>query len=371
MKTESIERPLFATAGSSEPRRSRQGLATNSRTMWSLEEVLSRGDGSGKALRWPVPEFLGSSELADYHNNFIRELSKKSVPDALEAYVYFSVEEMEKLLSLASRFVLQEPLSGVGVDLGGGTGLLASVVAKSSSVQRVIAVEVAESAADLLIPKVASWVLGKQAEKVIPVVGTFNDLRLPSDSIDFAVEIDSFHHSDNLELTFSECARVLKPGGWLLCFDRVWGNKHPEADLERLRNIVYSREFLMARGYPPDLVLTRREFGEHEYRRCEWQAGIDAAGLELLKLCLFYEKISFRKAVKGLLSILPDQIRHKVYQTDNANLVTVLEWMKQQTRMVTRHFTLGFDPAAPEKWPQKSMFAPRVTTAFLMRKPLR
>ena len=56
----------------------------------------------------------------------------------------------------------------------------------------------------------------------------------------------------------TECARVLKPGGLLLCFDRCHDDSVSDADVERLLSKVYSRDFLVANCYPPDITLTRR-----------------------------------------------------------------------------------------------------------------
>ena len=321
-------------------------------------------------IRWPIAPEATSAIDVFYRNGFIQRLARESVPRILESYVYFTVAEMKEMVALALRHLHGEPLRGVGLDLGSGSALLASVVAREKSVEAVLAIEICEQAATLLMPKVASWVMGKDAHKVIPVVGSFNDLRLPNESIDFAVEIDSFHHSNDLALTFRECARVLKPGGTLLCFDRVWPNEHPDDDLKRLLEVIYPPAYLVAHGYPADLVLSRKANGEHEYKLAQWQQAFRTAGFDLVKLCKFMQKTSHRRALKGVLSILPEKVRRVFYQTDNATLETSRQWLSQQLIATRRLLNGRNNVAAPDNWPQQDLFAPRETSVFFLRKSI-
>lgn len=320
-----------------------------------------------QAIRWPVTESQRKLVEVVYRNDFIQKLAQRSVPEILASYVYFSVSEMEQLLGMAARYLLPSPLRGIGIELGAGSGLLSSVVARSRRVEAVLAIEICERAASLLIPKVASWVLGVDGAKVIPVVGSFDDLHLPDDSIDFALEIDSFHHSDNLAHTISECARVLKPGGLLLCFDRCWPDAHPDEDLDRLLSMIYTPEFLKANGYPPGITLTRRDNGEHEYKQREWQEAFKAAGLRLVKMCKFKRQVKFRSAVKGLFSVLPASVRHLLYQNGSASLRTSAEWLSQRLKSLARIGHAG-TLAEVQNWPQRNLFASRETSGFLLVK---
>ena len=234
--------------------------------------------------------------------------------------------------------------------------MLSSTLAKSNAVQKIFAVDVCQQTIELLVPPVARAVLGSKSDKIVPVVGSFDDLRLPDGVLDFAVEIDSLHHSDNLSHTLSECARVLKPGGVLLCFDRCHSNDLTNEDVEQMLSRVYTSKFLEANAYPPDVQLTRRENGEHEYRLFEWQAAFAAAGFTLDKHCEFYPRIFFRKALKGLLSLLPRSLSKSLYQTDNTTFKTTAQWIGQQ-------FTQAF--AHRES---NSYLAPKRTTVFLLSK---
>ena len=71
-------------------------------------------------------------------------------------------------------------------------------------------------------------------EKVVPVVGNFDNLQLQDKSIDFIIEFDSLHHSFNIEKTIRESGRVLKSGAQLVAIDRSHWNtsKRRRSELE-------------------------------------------------------------------------------------------------------------------------------------------
>jgi ubiquinone/menaquinone biosynthesis C-methylase UbiE len=312
---------------------------------------------SGQVLRWPVPEEFTSSPAVAYRNRFALALSTRSVPEIVESFVYLSPAEMKRLVHVARTSVGAPPFRGVGMELGSGCGLLSATIAREPGVEAMLAVEICEQVAASLIPKVASGVLQNSADKVTPVVGSFDDLQVPDNSIDFIVEIDSFHHSDDLPRTVSECSRVLKPGGRLMCLDRCHSNSVSDADVERMLSEVYSRRFLIQNAYPPDIKLTRRENGEHEYRLFEWQAAFKSAGLRLVRTRKLIKEVPLRKAVKGVLGLFPAPLRRAVYQTDNATIRETFTWMAQPVR--NRFATSEFG---------RPLLAPKATTVFLLEK---
>ena len=121
-------------------------------------------------------------------------------------------------------------------------------------------------------------VLQDKQNKVISVIGDFNNLQIESDSMDFAVAWSSLHHSYRLDETLAECRRVLKPNGHFVVVDRAHNNSTSELEIERLLNIQYDKEFLRKTYRDPLMKLTRKDNGEHEYRYCEWAAAFEAAG---------------------------------------------------------------------------------------------
>ncbi len=307
-------------------------------------------------LRWPLPdEFVSSPEVA-YRNLFAETLSRRGVDEIIDRFVYLDSRQMQRLVEVGCRAVAAPELRGVGVELGAGCGLLSSTVARLKGVEKVIAVEVCEEAVRKLIPKVSKGLLGSSHTKVIPVIGSFDDIRLDPETVDFIVEIDSLHHSHDLARTFRECFRVLKPGGLIVCFDRCHPDTLTDLEVQEMLEEVYSEHFLAANHYPPGIRLTRRQNGEHEYRLFEWRRGFEAAGLRLRRARSLAKEIPFRKAVKGMVSLAPAALRRRVYRTENASPRMAWEWATQGLRRPMTQFG-------------RAILAPKNTTVFLLEKP--
>jgi SAM-dependent methyltransferase len=315
--------------------------------------VIHGPEQTPRAIRWPVSRELTNAPQVKYRNRLAETLSGKSVEEIVASYVYLSISEMAEMLALASNY-LPEPLAGTGIELGAGCGLLAALVARQPRVEKILALEICASCADLLVPRVAAEVLGNRAYKVVPIVGSFDDLRLPDNALDFAVEIDSFHHSDNLGHTVRECARVLTHGALMLCFDRSHPDSLTDREVDEKLSVVYSPAFLAANSYQPDIVLTRRDNGEHEYRISEWRAAFEDAGFELVTTRKFVKRVALPSAVKGLTSILPLWVQRRLYDSRAVDLRTAYEWFIQQARKAVKG--------------SRYILAPKETTMFLLRK---
>jgi ubiquinone/menaquinone biosynthesis C-methylase UbiE len=311
---------------------------------------------SERLLRWRVPAELTSSPAVAYRNRFAIELARRELEELTLSYVYMTPTDMKRLVSCASsQFGLQ--LGGHGLELGAGCGLMSAVVASEPRVKSMLALEICEEMAKRVIPKVADGVLGSSASKVVPVWGSFDDLELKDSSLDFIVEIDSLHHSDDLRTTLRECFRVLKPGGLVLCFDRCHPDTLSNEEVDRMLNQLYSKEFLIKNCYPEDAVLTRRENGEHEYRFFEWKQAFAGAGFKLAGVRRFVKAVELRHAVKGTLGMLPRAVRRRLYKTD-VSFAATLRWVVQYL-------------APSKRWPDfaTAVLAPKDSTVFLLHKP--
>ena len=322
-----------------------------------LTRLRREGDGTSPSVKWPIPDALRAAPAVTLRNGFARELSVERADAIAQRYVYMTPDQVGALVGLAERRFLPHPLRGRGIELGAGCGVFAAVVARRADVEAVLAVEVCDEVTDLLIPKIARHVLGDAADKVVPIAGSFDDLRIPDASLDFAIENDSLHHSDDLAVTMTECARVLRPGGLLLCFDRCHDDSVSDEEVERMLATVYTRGFLVANGYPPDITLTRRANGEHEYRLFEWRAAADGAGLTWLGKHDVVRRESLRRAVKGVCSLLPPGVRNRLYKTNNVGFGHTLTWARQQL-----HPLRAWAGQAP-------VLASKSTSVLVFRKP--
>lgn len=319
-----------------------------------LSQIISSYAKTGQPFRWTVPNGLASSVGIQYRNNSVEKTEKLSLRQAARLNGSLCPEDMAELFDLATRHVLGEPLRGIGIELGGGLGTLSAAVAKSASVETIFCVDVCENFVTRMMPRVAEYTLGERACKVIPVVGSFDNLELPAESLDFAVEIRSLHHSDDLARTAKECARVLKYGGHSLFFDRVHPDTVTDEEVDRMLSRVYSRDWLIRNGYPPDAKLTRRANGEHEYRRAEWEAAFKAAGLTLIETVEFHEIISWRTGVKGLCSVLPAWLQRRLFRTPGS-FGDFLAYAAKKLHL-------------PISKIGRIVFAPQRNTVFLLRK---
>jgi hypothetical protein len=144
----------------------------------------------------------------------------------------------------------------------------------------------------------------------------------------------------------------------MVCLDRCHPDSVTDEQVERMLSKVYSRKFLEANCYPADIVLTRRDNGEHEYRRFEWLDAFRAGGLRLVKAQQFVKEVRLALGVKGVLhTLLPLRVRRSLYKTDNASLRTTAKWLLQFLRTPLRQTEFG-----------RPRLAAKETTAFLLRK---
>jgi len=288
--------------------------------------IMDDYQASHKAPEWPRPPELTEDVSVTYRNRTARKLSRSSPEEIVRAYTGLSTTDLRKHYASACRHLLHEPLEGVGIELGSGCGVLSCLVAERPEVEVVLGVECVDDVAQLLAVQVAHSILGEGQKKFVPVIGSFDDIQLPSDSVDFAVEFDSLHHSPDLERTLRELQRILKPGGRLLAFDRVHPDSVTDQEVKEMLDKVYPPDFLEKYGYPPGLRLTRRENGEHEYRLFEFETALSSAGLSLLQVRKTFEERNF---ARGLAGLLPNFLSRRVSNLPAARFRDFLVWAAQ------------------------------------------
>lgn len=229
-----------------------------------------------KKIQEPINdhEFLVGKTLA-------HELSGKDFRDIAVGYIFITPEDVERTFKLLPR--AWESFIGAGVDLGGGIACVSSIIAQKDEVKSIHCVEYTEDLVKLCQPVLKKAILGDRAEKVISVVGDFNNLELPDNSLDFAFCWDSMHHAYDPIHTLRECRRVLVKGGRFVFIDRAHNNGTPEEEIERMLNIVYGKEYLRKNYLDENMTLTRRDNGEHEWRYQEWDHYFAESGFKLLE----------------------------------------------------------------------------------------
>ncbi len=227
-------------------------------------------------IEWPVPESVRSADWLRFRDVQANALAELGAEGILEGWLgHYPPWLVDQILGWADHRA-SDWRQGLGLELGAGCGLLSCRAAQSPTVSGILAVDVVPSAVHRMMPAVAAR-FGNA--KVQPVLGSFDDLDLVTGSVDFVVEVDSLHHSDDLPHTVGEAARVLRRGGWLLAIDRCHPNSVTDEQVEEKLDRVYDQGQIESARYPPGTVLTRRDNGEHEYRQFEWEAAFDRSGL--------------------------------------------------------------------------------------------
>ena len=188
--------------------------------------------------------------------------------EASEKEVVRRRHDIKKYIRKASLFIGRQ-LAGRVADLGAGTGTLTSIISRHENVRLVYAVEISESYVNRIMPLVFS-ATGADSSKIMRIVGDFNHLRFEDDSIDYIVENGAFHHSDDIGKTIAETWRVLKKGGWFIGIERSHENHMTNGELEKMLDREFGPALKAIYGIPEDQKTTRREWGEHELRHCDW-----------------------------------------------------------------------------------------------------
>jgi SAM-dependent methyltransferase len=172
--------------------------------------------------------------------------------------------------------MLNIPNNSVCADLGAGTATFAALISLQPKVQKVYTVEISEQFTKHIMPITFDY-FKVPKEKIVRIVGDFNNLEFEDNSLDFTVETGSFHHSENIATTLSECYRVLRPGGFLLAVERARFNTISKSKKKIILNKELSKEMKKKYGILDGESYTREMWGEHEYTFDEWNRHLKAA----------------------------------------------------------------------------------------------
>jgi ubiquinone/menaquinone biosynthesis C-methylase UbiE len=246
---------------------------------------------------------IGRNRLAENCSNMdIEEVLKKYL-----AIVYLSPKDVEHILTVIKK-IHGNIFCGVGLELGAGVAIFASILSKEKLVEKVYGVELVPNVVRLIQPRVAKKY--GDINKFIPTLGSFDEIRLGNESCNFIVEYDSFHHSFDLEKTLREAYRVLKPGGVVVAIDRIQHDGMCDDLKNRLLNYKYDEKWLVENNYSKDSNLTREMNGEHEIRESEWVEAFKVTGFSEVSVT-FMARPSLKLYMYSLISMMPDFIKKK------------------------------------------------------------
>ena len=239
-------------------------------------------------ISWKISKKILSTEDYKLNNRIAKKYSKENINKLAKKYTHIKPEHINFLLKTNSK--IWKNLKGLGADLGGGIGLLSSVIAKKKDIKKIYWVEGVKNAVTKCQPRVKKKILNKKAKKVISVLGSFDHIELKKSSLDFCIAWDAMHHSEDLVKTLIGIKKVLKKNGKLIIVDRAHNNDTSNAEIQRMLNIVYSKEFLRENYLPINKKLTRKMNGEREYRYSDWEKNFKKSGFKIEEVIIVKEK---------------------------------------------------------------------------------
>jgi SAM-dependent methyltransferase len=244
-------------------------------------------------------EIIEKTEVKN-RQDAIMQSSDLTPEQMIKKWTYLDYNKAKELIELLKHYS-NGYFEGTGIELGAGTGIFSTILVENG-LKNIYALEIVPAFTEYVIPVVTKHYLKENSNTVIPVLGSFDDIHLPNDSIDFAFEYDAFHHSNDLSITFNEIYKKLRPGGILIMVDRCHLDVITDEAIDKLLEKTYTKDFLTAHGYDENIILTRRENGEHEYRKSEWLDSIYSAGFDVKVFRTFYPKVNLKQLYWCLLS---------------------------------------------------------------------
>lgn len=242
--------------------------------------------------RWLTEDEVREIEYAQYWNDVEAEREKPwNVADGdfgkLERYLAETGlrDDLRACLHAVGR-----PLGGAGIDLAAGTLWAAPLLLAAGDVRRLYCLEYSRHRLLDLGPRVLEH-YGVEPDRVVLAYGSFYDLRLPDDELDFAFLSQAFHHADRPAELLAELRRVLRPGGvailvgehvirprdYALYFARALASLAPPGVRRRLPGgDAPVRRSLRPRAQ--DLLPTDPVLGDHAYGRDDYARLFEAAG---------------------------------------------------------------------------------------------
>lgn len=280
--------------------------------------TLNHGQSSNTATyEPPVLEWLSAAAVSrdpavENRNLFARKFADEASLDAiLMLWAGMTVEQAAHEFTALFDALGLDSLAGRGIEIGAGLAPLAAcAVRRYEGIESILAVELVPDVVMLLQRRVLRAIAGEGDTRIQGVIGSFDDLRVPDGSIDFCLEFDALHHSNDLVKTLTEAARVLRSGGVMVCIDRAHPDWLAEEQRQTMLNVEYPLAWKRRQGYP-DAPLTRRQNGEHEIRFGEWYRAFDAVGFEVDRRIEF-RPVDFGRFVRKCLLAVPFGLRKRL-----------------------------------------------------------
>ena len=227
-------------------------------------------------------------------------------------------------------------ISGAVLEIGAGTGIYSCIVSKNPSVEIVYALEYSKICVEeLMVFIIKRFNLEEfEEKKIIPVVGSFNEIKLPDASVDFVIAMGALHHSEDREITIKEIYRVLKIGGYLIACERANYNYRTNMWLNKQIDDEYNIEMKSKMGYDVNEKITRRMNSEHVPILAEWEYLLTKYGFKNLIYWFLYFKRGIKSGMRGLIWHIFGKLFFKIFGN----------WLIKNQKTQIMHVKIPFYP---------------------------
>lgn len=154
------------------------------------------------------------------------------------------------------REVASLPVQGRLLDVGGGTGRVASAIR--------------EFVDEVILADVSFGMLARAPRPALtPVCGVSEHMPFPDSSFERIIMVDALHHVENHSRTADEMFRVLKPGGILVI-------EEPDIRTFGVKLIAIAEKLLLMRSHflAPDAIMKLFRNGEKETKTADGTAWV-------------------------------------------------------------------------------------------------
>ena len=274
-----------------------------------------------KKTVWIPEKELNKIEWIIKFNSACNKWMTQSKDEISLFYSYYEVDQ-HRLFTKEICDKIGITLKGIGMEIGAGPGILSNSILKIfKNINKIYLLEKAPNTYQLM-KKVAEE--NNTLNRLECIIGCFNDLKMKDNSLDFVLDFDSIHHSENFDKTFQEISRVLKPGGVLLCFDRGQPNYISKKQIQDMLDLEYSDQYKLENNIDLNKKFNRRMNGEHEPLLSDWVRAGDKYNLSS-KVYIFHKKSikDFMFSLYGLIVpyFIKRLIKKRIYITTHFQLI--------------------------------------------------
>jgi ubiquinone/menaquinone biosynthesis C-methylase UbiE len=205
---------------------------------------------------------------------------------------------------------------GVGIDVAAGMLWLLPVVFDALTIERMICLEYSKHRLLKMGPKVIEH-YNLPADKITLALGSFYDIRLPAESVDFAILCQAFHHADDPEALLRQIRKVLRPDGTVIVLGEQAMNWGVARDLMHMARYLAARllpralqrgPFHPSHGRPASFIARSQDIfppdpalGDHAYLPRDYR--------KIFRRCGFSIELLQRERT-GLLSLVGRKLAH-------------------------------------------------------------